>query len=252
MINFIIYEDNKKWQEYYKNCILKIIGQNNLKYNILIFEKYEKSLDEKLNNLIGKKIYLLDLKVPGKSGLDLARNIRTSGDWFSPIIIVTFHNHFKNEGYTSKILMLDFIVKNENINEQITSSLKLALKINESQLSFNFTINHELYQIPYNDIFYFEKNKNDNYTNIITKTKSYKIKKSIKELSHKFENISFLFKTHQSCIVNLNNILKVDFTNHTIYFSPPIKTQLLSRENKKYLKEQIIKRDSNDYLQNNL
>ena len=247
MINFIIYEDDKKWQKYYKNCILKIIGQTNLKYNILTIEKYDKDVNTKINNLIGKKIYLLDLKVPGKSGLDFARKIRSFGDWISPIIIITSHKYFKNEGYTSKILMLDFIVKEEKITNQIIDSIKLALKINENKKSFNFNLNNEFYQIPYEDILYFEKNKNNNYVSIITKQKSYKIKESIKNLSNKFEKIPFLFQTHQSCIINLNNITEINFTNNIIYFSNTY-TNLLSRDKKKILKEAIIKRDNNDNL----
>lgn len=240
MINFIIYEDNKKWQQEYKNSILKIIGQNNLKYNILAIKKYDKTIKEKLNNLIGKKIYLLDLEVPGKSGLDFAREIRNNGDWQSPIIIITSHERFKNEGYTSKILMLDFIIKTKNTNKLLHDSLNIALKINNTIESFNFTFNNEYYQIPYNDIFYFEKNLNNNYTTIVTKTNLYKIKESISKLSIKFNELPFFYKTHQSCIVNLNNIEKVDFTNNLIYFHN-CEINLLSRDKKKAFKELLTK-----------
>lgn len=247
MINFIIYEDNKKWQQTYKDSILKIIGQNNIKYNITIFDKYETNLKEKINHLYGKKIYLLDLEVPGKSGLDFAREIRKSGDWYSPIIIITSHECFKNEGYTSKILMLDFIVKNENTPKLLTESIELALTINEKKESFNFTYNNEYYQIPYDDIFYFEKNLNDNYTTIITKNQTYKIKESITNLSTKFNDLTFFFKTHQSCIINLNNIEKIDFKNNIIYFQD-FQISLLSRNKKKELKEVLTKEYNYDIL----
>ena len=240
MINFIIYEDSKKWQQEYKNNILKMIGQNNIKYNILIIDKYDEKTETKINNLLGKKVYLLDLEVPGKSGLDFAREIRNTGDWQSPIIIITSHECFKNEGYTSKILMLDFIVKSNDTLNQLYDSLNLALKINKTFESFNFIFNNEYYQIPYSDIFYFEKNINNNYTTIVTKTKNYKIKESITKLSIQFNNLPFLFKTHQSCIVNLNNIKKVNFTNNTIYFDN-CEINLLSRDKKKDFKEILTK-----------
>lgn len=240
MINFIIYEDNKKWQQCYKNSILKILGHNNSKYSITIIEKYEENIKEQLDKLTGKKIYLLDLEVPGKLGLDFAREIRNTGDWYSPIIIVTSHECFKNEGYTSKILMLDFIVKNENTIEQLIESIQIALAINQNKESFNFTYNNEYYQIPYEDILYFEKNLNDNYTTIITKNNSYKIKESITKLSIKFNDLPFLFKSHQSCIINIKNVEKVDFKNNIIYFQD-LSISLLSREKKKDLKDILTK-----------
>lgn len=242
MINFIIYEDNKKWQQAYKNSILKIIGHNNSKYSITIIEKYENNIHKKLDKLTGKKIYLLDLEVPGKLGLDFAREIRNNGDWHSPIIIITSHEYFKNEGYTSKLLMLDFIVKSENTIKDLIESIKIALAINENKESFNFTYNNEYYQIPYDDILYFEKNLNDNYTTIITKHNSYKIKESITKLSNKFNNLSYFFKSHQSCIINIKNIIKVDFKNNIIYFEG-LSISLLSREKKKVLKDILTKGD---------
>lgn len=247
MMNFIIYEDSKKWQQYYKNHILKLIGNTNEKYNIQIIEKYEENSLEKIQQILGKKIYLLDLEVPGKSGLDFAREIRKNGDWYSPIIIITSHECFKKEGYTSKILMLDFIVKKDDIHDQFIESLKIALEINKEKESFNFTYNHEYYQIPYDDIYYFEKDLNNNYTIIITKNKSYKIKESITKLDSQLAELNYFFKTHQSCIVNLNNIKKVDFANNTIYFSN-CQTNLLSRNSKKELKNKLEKRLNYDIV----
>lgn len=240
MINFIIYEDNKMWQEHYRNAILKVIGHKKDNYHILKIDRYTKENKAKIDALLGKKIFLLDLEVPGKSGLDLAREIRNAGDWRSQIIIITSHECFKEEGFTSKILMLDFITKNGNLEEKITDAIIIALRIHSYYKSFNFTYNNELYQIPYNDILYFEKDLNHNYTSIITKNNSYKIKQSITKIEIELLSEPYFFKTHQSCIVNLKNIEKVDLSNNIIYFAKH-KIDLLSRNKKKALKEKMIK-----------
>lgn len=240
MINFIIYEDSKAWQEHYKRAILKVIGHKQDKYQILVIDKYTKEAKKKIENLIGKNIFLLDMEVPGKSGLDLAREIRNSGDWASQMIMITSHNCFKEEGFTSKVLMLDFIDKNANMEENIRSAIVVALRIHAHYKSFNFIYNKELYQIPYQDILYFEKNLNNNYTSIITKKEEYKIKQSIKNIETELRTVPSFFKTHQSCIVNLENILHVDFSESTIYFTKHEVT-LLSRNKKKELKEKIEK-----------
>lgn len=242
MINFIIYEDDKKWQEHYKKVILKTMGNKKEKYHIYTIEKYTKEAKRIIDSLIGKNIFLLDIEVPGKTGLDLAREIRNAGDWTSQMIMITSHSEFKEEGFTSKILMLDFIDKKENIEEDIRASIVLALQIHSHYKSFNFKYNNELYQIPYKDILYFEKNLNNNYTSIFTKTNMYKMKQSIKNIETELMTIPNFFKTHQSCIVNLKNIKHIDFSKNCIYFHNS-KINLLSRNKKKELKERMEKED---------
>ena len=183
------------------------------------------------------------MEVPGKSGLDLAREIRNTGDWHSQIIMVTSYECFKEEGFSSRVLMLDFISKNENPEESIRSAIVLALRIHSRYKSFNFVYNNELYQIPYDDILYFEKDLNNNYTKIITKNRfiePYKVKQSIKNIETELLTIPYFFKTHQSYIVNIKNILKVDFNENKIYFSKH-QVALLSRNNKKELKDKMTK-----------
>lgn len=242
MINFIIYEDNKEWQEYYRKAVLKVIGHKQDKYQILVLERWNKEAERKLNNLLGKNVFLLDMEVPGKSGLDLARQIRNTGDWESQMIMITSHECFKEEGFTSKILMLDFIMKKdiEHIAEKINDAIVMALHIHSRHKQFKFIFNNELFQIPYKDILCFEKDLNHNYTTIITKKKPYKIKQSITKIGTELLSIPYFFKTHQSCIVNLENIEKVDFTNNFIYFKN-YQTDLLSRAKKKELKDKITK-----------
>ena len=249
MINFIIYEDNHKWQEKYHAAILKIIGNKKDKYHILNIDKYTPQFITTIHNLIGKKIYLLDLEVPGKSGLDLAREIRANNDWSSPIIIITQHDKFKNEGFTSKILMLDFITKNENIDTNLLTSLNIAYHISCHTKSYKFSYNNELYQIPYEDILYFEKDLNQNYTNIITKNMNFKIKQSISAIEQKLINIPEFYKTHRSCIVNLNNIIKISWKYNTIYFINH-QISLISRDRKKYLKDRLSKEYDYDFKYN--
>lgn len=138
MINFIIYEDNHNWQEHYRDAILNVIGSKEDHYQIFVFDKYSKEMKQKIDSLIGKNIFLLDMEVPGKSGLDLAREIRDAGDWNSQMIMITSYECFKEEGFTSKILMLDFISKSKNIEEKIREAIVMALRIHAEYKSFNF------------------------------------------------------------------------------------------------------------------
>ena len=134
-MNFIIYEDENKYIEKYKKIIRKLLGPLDLNYKIIEIKEYNESSKEIINNTEGSKIYILDIEVTGKNGLDLARRIRKTGDWTSPIIIVTSHEEFKNVGYTAKILMLNFISKCKELENQLIETLKVALEINLSNKS---------------------------------------------------------------------------------------------------------------------
>lgn len=237
-MNFIIYEDEKEYATRYKNVIWKLVGPTNLNYKIIEINEYNEATKKKINEIEGKKIYLLDIEVAGKNGLELARKIRHKGDWHSPIIIITSHEEFKHVGYTAKILMLDFITKNEELEKSLYESLNVALEIHTAKKSLCYTNKGELYSIPYEDILYIEKSLNDNVCNIVTKSNTYNIRKTIVELEKKFSDDINFIKTHRSCIVNLKNIKHVDFEKNIIEFKGK-EIDLLSRAHKKNLKERM-------------
>lgn len=243
-MNFVIYEDEEKFINCYDNVITKLMGKEKTNYKIHKIDKYNDNSSKILNNISGNKIYILDIEVPGKNGIDLARQIRKSGDWMSPIIIVTSHEEFKIVGLTGKLLMLDFITKDKNIENNLIDALNIALKINSNKPTYNFKYKGEYYQIPYDDILYFEKSLNDNSCIIVCVNDEYVVRKTILEIEEELKNEIF-FKTHRSCIVNIKKILKIDYDEGIIYFNDT-KINLLSRSNKKILKEKM--RDLNEHI----
>jgi len=237
-MNFVIYEDEKEYAMRYKNVIHKLLGPMTLNYKIIEINEYNDNSKEILNTIDGNKVYILDIEVPGKTGLELARKIRKTGDWTSPIIIVTSHEEFKTVGYTAKILMLNFITKNQSLEKDLYETLEVALEINMSNKALRYTNKGELYHIPHQDILYIEKSLNDNVSNIVTRNQIYNIRKTIKELEQDLAGDNSFIKTHRSCIVNLKNIKHIDFENNIIAFINK-EIDLLSRAHKKSLKERM-------------
>ena len=236
MVNFIIYEDNQKFRELYISVILKIIGKTNLAYEITEIDKYDKNTLSKINSITGKKIIILDIEVPGKSGLDLAREIRNDGDWTSPMIMISSHEHLKDRALTARMLMLDFISKYFDVENNLKENIKIALDILSNHDSMNFQYNGELFQIPYEDILYIEKNVDDPFSTIVSKTSTAQIKKSISSIEKDLKGRTNFFRCHRSCIVNLNNITSVDLRKSVIRFGIQ-STNLLSRDKKLLLKD---------------
>lgn len=237
-MNFIIYEDAKEYVLRYKNVIHKLLGATTLNYEITELNEYNENTNKILQKIEGNKIYILDIEVPGKNGLELARKIRKSGDWTSTIIIVTSHEEFKHVGYTAKILMLNFITKNSDLEKDLLETLEVALEINMSKKSLCYTNRGDLYHISYQDILYIEKSLNDNMCYVVTNNNTYNIRDTIINLEEKLSDDINFVKTHRSCIVNIKNIKYVDFENNKIIFGDK-EIDLLSRAHKKKLKERM-------------
>lgn len=238
MINIIIYEDDENMQLQYQETISSFFKERKQKIKFYWFNHYTKGLEKTINSIPKKKIFILDIDVPGKSGLDLARMIRNLGDWISPLIIITSYQYLQNTSYTSKMLMLDFISKKENIRKRLWETLKIITNIMQPNDSYTFQYNGSLYHIPYRKILYFEKKLNDNYTSLFTVNNSYQLKESIVQIEKKLENHPSFFKTNRSCIVNIHNIEYLEEQKNIIHLGK-YTIKLLTKEKKELLKQRL-------------
>ena len=100
---------------------------------------------------------------------------------------------------------------------------------------FVFRYNHVLYRIPYNKICYIEKEPMIKRCIIHTIDEDYYITENITSILSHLDN-SFC-RTHQSCIVNLNNIRMVDLKTNVIEFNNGDKTDMLNIKMKKVIKD---------------
>jgi len=240
MINFIIYEDEERMRKIYKEVINKFFYNNNKSYKIIELASYEEYQKNKISEIEGKKIFLLDIDVPGKTGLELAREIRESKDWHSQLIVITANEDLKEKSLASKMLMLDFISKCDDIKNKLKETIILAFNILNSSKSIQIKQKGEIYQINCESILYIEKNLNDNYITIVTKNDKIIFKCSINHAADYLNNDPRFMKTHRSCIVNLLNIEKYDYVSNIIKFNNKTSIDYISREKKKELKERLL------------
>jgi len=236
MFNFIVYEDEEKFREKYRYVISKFVGDSNLAYQIINISNYTKEESERISKLSGNNIYILDIEVPGKSGLDLAREIRNTGDWKSQIIIVTSHEDLKNFDYQSSMLMLAFITKFYDLERKLYIAINKAYKILTTNEVINFKKDSKIYNIPIDDILYFEKLEEETYAIVFTRDESYLTDKTLKSWEIELQDDPRFIRTFRNYIVNIYNMRKIDLDKEEIYFENDRKA-LLSRRYKKKLKE---------------
>ena len=158
------------------------------------------------------------------------------------MIVVTTHEHLKNATFTSRMLMLDFISKFYNCEENLNDAIKVALEIVDNHQSLNFQYNGELVQIPFDDILFIEKNVDDLYSTVVTRTDRYIIKQTISKIEKDLSQDERFFKTHRSCIVNIDKITSVELRECIIHFGHNEVVSLLSRDKKNELKALLSKK----------
>lgn len=238
MIYFIIYEDNIEIIDKYRMAITKIMGDRGNKYTIVEANRYNRKIQQLLS-MNAKKIYILDVEVPGRSGIDLARDIRKSGDWESQIIIITTHDSLQQNVFMSKLLTLNFISKFNNFTEELKETIAISYMILTNHDTLRIKYNGEFQQYYYNDILFIMRKPEDIESTIVLSDGSSKpTTYTLAKLEGMLENDPRFFRTHRGCIVNVFRITNVDFINGIIYFDKH-KTSMLARERKKLLKETL-------------
>ena len=224
-MNFVIHDEDCSFNERYKTVIFKIMSNSKVNYKT----HYVKNIND-LKDIEGNNIYLVDID---DKGFDIAKEIRKSGDWTSPIIAITAN--FKIElCCKERIMISDIIYKDDSFDCKLYEALHVAVEINSYRKYLCLSCKREIYQLPYDDILFIMKSVNDNSSVIVTREHEYIIRKSIVSLEKELCDDVF-YKTHRSCIVNINNIKCVDLENNIIEFANK-KIDLLSRANKKGLK----------------
>lgn len=239
MINFIIYTEDKLYIELYESLIHKFMVVNNDVYKIYKYSKYSDKIITDIVNLSGYNIYIFDIEVRGKSGLDLAHEVREKTDFSSnQIILVTSHMDLVTNAYHRKLLMIDFLSKYDDLENNILDCFREILMLFNRNKSLSIKCGGEILRIPHNDILYIEKSKYDNYICIHTENSEYKYKSNISDIECRLKQDMCFLRSHRSAIVNLNKITKVDMINNVIYFKSK-RTNYLSRDRKKDLERQM-------------
>ena len=234
MLKFIVYEDSLKYIEEYTDIINKIMINKNYDYRILKFSRFTSELKKEMYSVGDEKIFLLDIQTPDVSGIEIAAKIREV-DWESIIIFITNYSQYKNEIFAKRLSVLDYITKDSNFKDTLTETINVALKALGREDILVYTFNHITYRVPIKSIAYIEKANVGKKNYIITLNgEEYEIAGTIKDLQTKLGKR--FFRSHNSCLVNLDNIKTINYGEKTITFINDEEIELLSVRSKKGLK----------------
>lgn len=238
MLRFIICDDEKEAQESVSLAIAKVMMPYDYDYRISKFTGYDEELQEVIKDDKDEKVYLLDVEMPKVSGLEIASEIRESGDWKSMILFVSAHPECKDDIFHQRLMAIDFISKYYQYEKRLEESLNKVMDIYSSENALTFNYDYITYRIPISKIIYIEKATGDKKCIIMTESKKkYEITSTLKELKKKLPKE--FYQTHKACIVNTKRIEYVDYVENIIKFYNEEITKLLSSRSKKGLRKYV-------------
>jgi len=238
MINFIVCDDEKAITNTIRKLITKIMFKNNIEYKIHVFNGYDENFNKIVKSNIENKIYILDIQVDNKSGLDIASKIRNK-DWNSVIVILTSHYELEVLAYKSRILILDFISKFDLYEKKMEDTINLCVSKMIQNDKLVIKINRKIEQIEFSNILYIMYYGDIRKTIIYTYDDEYETSDTLKDIKTHLKG-KFIY-THRACIVNIDNVKTIDKKEKLITFINGNTIDLLSRN---YLKE------LNEYIKN--
>lgn len=203
MINFIVCEDNKVILQKNVDIINKVMFDNNLSYRIYPFSDYNEELKQIIKNSEEKKIYILDIELEDKSGIEIAREIRQN-DLDSFILISTAHTEFLPYTLKSKLLVFEYLSKFDDYEENMSRAINNILDNHLEMKKIVIKIGKTLIDVKFDDIISLKYDGKQRRTIIETKTKNYKVNKPLitftKDLDERFK------KQDSATVININNI----------------------------------------------
>ncbi len=224
MINIIICDDNLTDAKKIERIVKRVMTHR--EYKIHMFHDYNKDFLKIVNADLPNKIYLLDIETPSRSGIDIARKIRKN-DFVSVIIFLTGHDELGRVVAKKNLMCLNFINKFDNLKENLTKSLELALLIVGQKRIIHITSRKIIYNIDLDKILYVTHDTVARKTIIVTDIKTYHISISMNKVISELP--SYFVQVHRSCYANSKRIDTIDIRNMCITFDNGMITNTVSK-----------------------
>lgn len=236
MHNFIILDDDTAHNNHTRKRLDFIIQKHGLPvHEVFCTTNPKEVMEYSIKNKARNNVYLLDVNVQSKiTGIDVAGMIRRQEPQ-AYLIFISAHPEFVIPSLKTKVF--DYLIKPVTAEVLETCILSVIrdyrmLLRNKPVQTLNITSGFKVYQIPINEIVYFEK-----YGHVLvvhTVTARIEGSESLESIEQKLDKTLF-YRNHKSYIVNVSCISRVDLTNNIIHFKNGDECPV-SKRNKKDLK----------------
>jgi len=211
MITVFICEDNPKYMELIRSCVLSYIFMEDYDMELALFTPKADEILKYITTFKVNGLYFLDVELEeGDNGVELARKIRQH-DPRGFIAFVTAHQHYMQITFEYQVEAMAYINKNDaNLEEKICDCIKNAYakhvsRADEGRFIFK-SLNGRQVAVSYSDILFFETNGNSIDSH--TENDAFQVKHKLYELEEILP--SNFVRVSKSTILNINKIYSID------------------------------------------
>lgn len=149
-------------------------------------------------------LILLDIEMPGYTGMEIAEKIRPCLPNVK-IIFITSHIEYAIDAYELSVFRY---VPKDDIERRLPAAIRDAVRLLELENGKTYTIrtNSRLEKIPYREILYIERDGKN--AAITTETGVSKVRRSLQQVYEELDAEEFLY-IDRGCIVNMIHILQI-------------------------------------------
>ena len=241
MISFIVICENAQLMDLLIKIIKKFLYTSHDYYKIHEFNSYNSLTLNNLKKIEGKRIYVIASELTNINCFDLARKVRDNLSVSDPIILVTPKGKKFSAKALNNTLIMSVVEQNRQFLRDMFNALEKAYIISTKYNTLSFSSFDEVYRLPYDDIYYIEKDIHDDTITVYTKDDSYTHYISIKNMATKLSDDVRFFKTHRSCIINIFKVSSFNCKENLIIFDNDMTINLVAKDKKRKLVDRLKK-----------
>lgn len=219
------------------DLVLFLVDIFEKKYNIEFEKDTRLSGDFILTEKNSYDIAIVDVEMPGISGIELSQRLKEINPKICIMILTAFDNYLD---YAMKIQVFRYLSKPIDRNRFIRNLEEAVDEYNNTNKKLTLKSNDSFVVINTNDILYLERKVGG--TNIVTTNGELEVKEKLDECKELINQPAAFVHSHNSIVVNLQNVVNFDKSNVTLQKNETetVETYMSQRKYKEF-KESFMK-----------
>ena len=213
MVNILVCDDDIYITQQINKLLKGFQRKNNIDFNVVT----KNSGDTAISKKTSYDIAIIDIEMPGISGLKLSKMLKDNNPDVIIIILTSFSNYLDRAMDINVFRYLSKPIDTERFNRSIVEAIKRYKQISKGIV---LDLYDEVYTIKTKDILYIENLKYGSL--IVTKFREYKTNKKPQEWYDEINQPRCFVFSHKSFLVNLQNV--INFNKSSIVFQGKQKT----------------------------
>lgn len=219
------------------DLVLFLVDIFEKKYNIEFEKDTRLSGDFILTEKNSYDIAIVDVEMPGISGIELSQKLKEINPKICIMILTAFDNYLD---YAMKIQVFRYLSKPIDRNRFMRNLEEAVEEYNKTNKKLTLKSNDSFIVINTNDILYLERKTSG--TAVVTVNGEFEVKEKLDECKALINHPDVFVHSHNSIVVNLQNVVNFDKANVTLQKNDKetVKTYMSQRKYKEF-KENFMK-----------